>query len=177
MPSEFLILTEHTRLRRLAPADLADFQRYRSDEEVGLYQDWMPQSDTNAAIFLEQMGTAEFFQPGTWFQLGIADRETDVLIGDIGICLSAAESEVEIGFTLCRQSQGLGLASEAVNAAVAFIFEETDIHRIIGIVDTRNIASSRLLEKLGMQCLQTDTALFRGSPCEEHLYALHRPQT
>jgi len=177
VPSEFLILTERTRLRRLTPADLADFQHYRSDEEVGLYQDWTPQSDTDAAIFLEQKGTAEFFQPGTWFQLGIADRQTDRLIGDIGICLSADESEVEIGFSLCRQSQGLGLASEAVKAAVAFIFKETDIPQIIGITDTRNIASLRLLEKLGMQRLQTDTALFRGSPCEEHLYALHRPQT
>lgn len=172
----FSIETDRTRLRRLAPADLTNFQRYRSDEGVGLYQDWIPQSDADATDFLKEKGAAEFFQPGTWFQLGIADRETDALIGDIGICLSADQSEVEIGFTLCRQSQGLGLGSEAVSAAVAFVFEETDIRRIVGITDTRNIASLRLLEKLGMQRLQTDTALFRGSPCEEHLYALHRSQ-
>lgn len=61
-------------------------------------------------------------------------------------------------------------------AAVAFIFEKTDIRRVIGVTDSRNIASLRLLENLGMQRLQTDTALFRGSPCEEHLYALHRSQ-
>ena len=175
--NNFPIVTGRTRLRRLARTDLADFQHYRNDEAVGRYQGWLPQTDADAAIFLEQKGEAEFFQPGIWFQIGIADRETDAFIGDIGICLSAEEPEVEIGFTLRRQSQSLGLGSEAIGAVVGFIFEETEIRRIVGVTDARNIAAIRLLEKLGMQRLQTNKALFRGSPCEEHLYALHRSQT
>lgn len=177
MSNKFPIVTGRTLLRGLAPTDLADFQHYRHDEEVGRYQGWLPQTDADAAIFLKESGEAEFFQPGIWFQIGIADRETDALIGDIGICLSARESEAEIGFTLRRQSQGLGLGSEAIGAVIVFLFEETDIRRIVGVADARNVAAIKLLEKLGMQRLQTNKALFRGSPCEEHLFALHRSPT
>jgi len=170
-------VTGRTVLRRLVPTDLADFQHYRHDEEVGRYQGWLPQTDDDAAIFLKENGEADFFRPAIWFQIGIADRETDALIGDIGLCLSATETEVEIGFALRRQSQGLGLGGEAIGAVVDFLFEETDIQRIIGITDARNVAAIKLLEKLGMQRLQTNKAIFRGSPCKEHLFALHRSQT
>ncbi|MCG8436129.1 MAG: GNAT family N-acetyltransferase [Gammaproteobacteria bacterium] len=167
------LITDRLTLRRLSPDDLADFQLYRRDEEVGRYQGWLPQSDAEAAAFLETKGKAEFFQPGKWFQIGIAERETGTLIGDIGICLSAEEPEAEIGFSLRRQSQGMGLAKEAVSAAIAFIFEEADIRRIIGIVDARNAGAIKLLQKLGMQHIETKQAVFRGAPCEEHLFALY----
>jgi len=62
-------------LRRLTSADLADFQSYRNDQDVGLYQGWSQQSDADALNFLQEMGAAEFFRPGTWFQIGIADRD------------------------------------------------------------------------------------------------------
>ena len=172
--SKFPIATERTLLRRLAPADLANFQDYRHDEDVGQYQGWLPQSDADAAIFLAEYGAAKFFRPGIWFQVGIADRETDALIGDIGACLSAKEPEAEIGFTLRRQSQGLGLASEAIGALMAFLFAETDIRRIVGITDARNIAAIKLLEKLGMQRSHTNKAIFRGAYCEEHVFVIHR---
>lgn len=100
--TNFPIVTDRTRLRRLVPSDLADFQYYRHDEDAGRYQGWLPQTDAEATLFLEQMGSAELFRPGEWFQLGIADRETDTLIGDIGICVSATEPEAEIGFTVGR---------------------------------------------------------------------------
>ncbi len=173
--NKFPLATERILLRRLVPSDLANFQDYRHDEEVGQYQGWSPQSDTEAAIALEKYGAAKFFQPGVWFQIGIADRETDALIGDIGVCLSAKEPEAEFGFTLRRQSQGSGLASEAIGALMAFLFAETDIRRIVGITDARNIAAMKLLEKLGMRRLQTNKAIFRGAPCEEHVFILQRP--
>jgi RimJ/RimL family protein N-acetyltransferase len=167
-------VTDRTVLRRLTPADLADFQHYRHDEEVGRYQGWLPQTDAEATALLEKCGEAEFFQPGIWFQVGIADRETDTLIGDIGTCLSASEPEAEIGFSLCRESQGLGLGTEAIGAMIEFLFEQTDIHRVVGVTDARNIAATKLLEKLGMRRLQTNKAMFQGAPCEEHVLALDR---
>lgn len=174
MSTRFPIVTDRTVLRRLTPADLVDFQHYRHDEEVGRYQGWLPQTDAEATALLEKYGEAEFFQPGIWFQVGIADRETDTLIGDIGTCLSASEPEAEIGFSLCRESQGLGLGTEAIGAMIKFLFEQTDIRRIIGVTDARNIAAMKTLEKLGMRRLQTNMAMFQGAPCEEHLFALDR---
>ena len=177
MSTKFPIVTERIRLRRLTPADLADFQHYRHDEEVCRYQGWLPQTDAEATALLEKYGEAEFLQPGIWFQVGIADRESDALIGDIGVCLSASETEAEIGFSLRGESQGLGLGTEAIGAMIDRLFEQTDIRRVVGITDARNIAAMKLLEKLGMQRLQTNKAMFRELPCEEHLFALDRIET
>lgn len=177
MSTKFPIVTDRTVLRRLTPADLADFQHYRHDEEVGRYQGWQPQTDAEATVLLEKYSAAVFFRPGMWFQVGIADRETDSLIGDIGTCLSASAPEAEIGFSLCRESHGRGIATEAIGAMIEFLFKQTSIRRIVGVTDARNIAAMKLLEKLGMQRLQTNKAMFRGLPCEEHLFALDRIET
>jgi hypothetical protein len=40
------------------------------------------------------------FSPGRWVQLGIADRRTGALLGDLGICVPAGSETAEIGFTL-----------------------------------------------------------------------------
>lgn len=174
MSKTFQIVTERVQLRRLAPTDLAAFQSYRHDEAVGRYQGWLPQSDADAAATLQQYSEATFFVPGKWFQIGIADRETGALIGDIGICISDTKTDTEIGFTLRRQSQGVGIAREAIAAMIQYMFTETDVQRVIGLTDTRNAASIKLLERLGMQRVTTISDEFRGEPCEEHLYALYK---
>jgi hypothetical protein len=83
--------------------------------------------------------------------LGIADRASNALIGDIGLCVSSGEEEAEIGFTLCAQAQGLGLATEAVSEAIDLLFEHTAIARVVSITDVRNLPSVRLLERVHMK--------------------------
>jgi RimJ/RimL family protein N-acetyltransferase len=159
-------------LRRLASGDLKDFQAYRHDPEVGRYQGWLPTDDRAAETFLAEMGRIDIFQPGVWFQLGIADRSSGRLIGDIGICVAMDGNEAEIGFSLCADAQGRGLATEAVREAVALLFEQAGVARVVGITDARNLPSIRLLERVGMRRQQTVAALFRGEPCQEHHYAM-----
>jgi len=150
------------------------FQAYRSDPKVGEYQDWSPMSSEEAAAFLSEMSRAEAFVPGDWFQIGIADRLTNRLIGDIGVCVASNEEHAEIGFTLAWGLQGQGLATESILALTNLLFALTAIKRIVAITDTRNVASIRLLERIGMSRLQTVDAVFRDEACQEHLYALVR---
>ena len=69
------------------------------------------------------MSTVRLFPHGQWVQLGIADRRTHALIGDVGICVAADGEKAEIGFTMDSTAQGMGLGSEAVRAAISLIFE------------------------------------------------------
>ena len=162
-------------LRRLAVADLPAFQAYRHDRQLGRYQGWLPQTDLQAQAFLDEMSRATLLAPGAWAQLGIADGRDDVLIGDIGLCVSSTGDRAEIGFTLRASSHGRGLASEAVLAAIQLVFEATAVARIVGITDARNLASIRLLERVGMRRASTRPAEFRGEACIEHVHELHRP--
>jgi len=177
MPSttEFLpVVGDRVVLRRLAPADLADFQRYRHDPDVGRYQGWKPWPDAEAAAFIEAMRIAAPFQRGQWLQIAIADRDTGRLVGDIGICLAEDGTQAELGFSLDRERQGRGLATEAVRLAIALLFARTGVVRVIGVTDARNLASIRVLERVGMRRLQSFDATFRGEPCVEHLYGVTR---
>ncbi|HAT33936.1 MAG TPA: GNAT family N-acetyltransferase, partial [Janthinobacterium sp.] len=163
-------------LRRLTPADVRNFQAYRHEPGLGQYQGWSAQTDSQAAAFLAEMHAAALLQAGVWCQIGIADRATDELIGDIGVCVAHDGAEAEIGFTLRTASQGRGIAAEAVAAALALIFAHTAVERILGVTDARNLASLRLLERLGMDELETKAAIFRGEECMEHTYVIRRPR-
>lgn len=163
-------------LRRFAATDLQDFQRYRHDPQVGQYQGWTPMDDTDARRFIETMATAPLFVRGEWVQVAIAERSTDGIVGDVGLHLDVTGTEAEIGFSMAPAAQGRGLATEAVRMALAWLFASTEVARVVAITDSRNVPSIRLLERLGMQRVQTVAATFRGEACTEHRYSIERPQ-
>ena len=161
-------------LRRLRIEDLRPFQAYRHDPEVGRLQGWTPEPDEAAEEFLAAMSRVTPFVPGKWFQLGIAEKASDLLIGDIGICLSQDQSESEIGISLRGESQGRGLASEALSMAIALIFNHTSSGSVKAITDQRNRAAIKLLERTGMRAISTEETTFRGLPCREIYFSISR---
>lgn len=161
-------------LRRLAATDLTAFQAYRTDPEVGRWQGWTPKPDEQALAFLNEMAAIPLFRPGEWTQLGIADDATGELLGDVGIHISADGREAEFGFSLARSAQGRGIASAAVKAAIAMVFEQTAVQSIQAQTDERNWACVRLLERLGATHLERIATEFRGEPCVELRYELAR---
>ena len=161
-------------LRRLAAADLPAFQAYRCDESVGRYQGWSPQTDPQALAFIAEMSDTVLFPIGSWVQLAIADREGNGLLGDVGVCVAADGKAVELGFSLGPQSQGRGLGTEAVQEAIALVFECTAVAQVVCVTDARNFPSIRLLERAGLRKVATAEADFRGEPCIEHTSAVAR---
>lgn len=159
-------------LRRLRPSDLADFQAYRTDPELGLYQGWSRMTDEEARVFLEDVESAPLLQPEQWTQIAIASLGADRLMGDIGILVNKEQTQLEIGFTLAQAHQRKGVATLAVKEMIEFLLANTSVQRIVGITDARNAPSIRLLERVGMSLTQTAEAIFRGEACVEHTYSL-----
>jgi aminoglycoside 6'-N-acetyltransferase len=161
-------------LRRLSCDDLPGFQAYRHDPELGRYQGWLPMSDDEASAFLSEMNTATLLNPGSWTQIAIAEPDSGHLIGDIGLFLDQGGRYAEVGFTLARHAQGRGIATSAVREAIGLIFAATEVDRVFGITDSRNSASIRLLESVGMRKTETTAAVFRGEQCVEYVYVMRR---
>lgn len=159
-------------LRRLRPGDLPAFQAYRHDPDVGRYQGWEPASDEESLAFLTEMARAPFGRPGEWLQIAIADGVDDRLLGDVYVHLMAVGREAEFGITLARSAQGRGFAEEAARALIDGLGEHTAVRRLIAITDVRNVASARLLRRLGMTLEVEASAEFRGEPCREWHFAL-----
>jgi [ribosomal protein S5]-alanine N-acetyltransferase len=161
-------------LRRLSALDFGSFQAYRSDLELGRYQGWVPMLDAEAKAFLEDMSTAPLLRPGHWIQLGVAEPDGLVLLGDMGLYLADDASDAEIGFTLARHAQGRGFATNAVRTAIEIVFQCTTTARVIGVTDARNHASIAVLVRAGMQKQEERTAVFRGESCIEYVYSIEK---
>jgi RimJ/RimL family protein N-acetyltransferase len=161
-------------LRRLRPSDLASFQAYRSIPDLGRFQAWSPMSAADALAFLAEMSEAPLFTPGEWVQLGIAEPDGDQLIGDIGVFLASDRLSGEIGVTLSPTVQGRGIATAAVRQALQIFFGATGAQQVLGITDSRNVASVCLLERVGFRLHERRSTVFRGEPCTEEVYVLLR---
>ncbi len=169
------LLTARTRLRRLSLADLPRLQAYRQHPQTDRWQVVDPMDDSTAAAFLQEAAGSPFCAPGRWFQIAIAERDSDALVGDIGVQRHGDQGLMaEIGFTLAPAEQGRGLATEAVGAMIRCLLSQSCVQRVVAVADTRNAASLRLMQRLGMRPFATLPALLRGEPClQQHWMARH----
>ncbi len=166
--------TERLTLGALQPADAADLYRYRSLPAVGAYQSWVPESEAEAASFIQQQSQVLFDTPDSWYQLAIRLRDTAVLVGDLGIHVLADARQVEIGFTIDPAQQRRGLATEAVQALLLLLFARGRKHRVTASVDPRNAASIALLQKLGFrqEAYFRQSYWWRGEWADDVVFAL-----
>lgn len=183
-PPEFHMLeTARLRLRRFTEADMPAFLAYRNDPEVARYQGWERVTKREARSYITDQIGRQPGEPGSWFQFAIARKDSDALIGDCGLHtldedLRKGHLQGEIGYTLARDQQGQGFATEAIRAVLHYAFETLALHRVTATVDCRNAASYRLLERVGMRreghFLQH--AWYKGEWCDEYLYAILRSE-
>jgi RimJ/RimL family protein N-acetyltransferase len=146
-----ILKTERLILKTLSDEDADKLFEYRSDPEVYRYQTWKPKTLGEAKDFIKKY-TQEFNIEGTWFQLGIYEKERLLLIGDLGLhFLEPGNSQVEIGFTISKGYQRKGYGQEATKSVIGYLFKEMKKHRIVASVDPRNSASMALLENVGMR--------------------------
>ncbi|WOB42547.1 GNAT family N-acetyltransferase [Thermoleptolyngbya oregonensis NK1-22] len=169
------LVTERLILRRFVDLDLKPFLAYRQDPQVARFQGWSMLSLAEAQCFISEMQTAPIGMPGEWFQIAIAHRQSNLLLGDIGMQVYRENpAVVEIGFTLGRGAQGQGYAKEAVQGLIDALFQLGTIGKVVGITDMRNEPSIRLLQRLGMTLVRSDEVLFKGEWCVEQTFELAR---
>src|SRR5215212_6826971 len=138
-------------LRRFVDSDLASFLAYRNDPEVARYQAWESCTEREATTMIEELKSQQPGTPGEWFQFAIELKETGALIGDCALKVEQNGLQAEVGFTLSREHQGKGYASEAVSRLLDYAFVDLGLHRVVAITDKKNKSSFALLERLGMR--------------------------
>ena len=148
------IVTERLVLRPFRAEDLPAFVAYRSAPAVARYQSWdTSYSMTDAERFLAEQRQVAFGEAGTWVQLAAVERAGGELCGDCAVHVADDQpATAEVGVTFAPERQGTGLASEALRAVIATLFEERGLHRVYAQADDRNAAVHRLLERLGLRC-------------------------
>lgn len=136
-------------LRRLKLTDKEEIYHYRSDVEANKYQSWVPKTIEEVESFI-RANPKEFNVCNTWFQLGIIEKASNRIIGDVGVHFKD-DHQIELGITLSKQEQRKGFATESMIAIISHLFLDLDKHRIVTSVDPRNTSSLMLMKRLGLR--------------------------
>lgn len=149
VPIEFE--TDRLIIRPVSPDDKLEIFEYRSDKVVNKYQGWIPDSIADVEVFIDKIAN-QINEPHTWFQFVIMEKKTKKIIGDLGVhFIDDQNKQAEIGFTLNKDYQNKGYATEAVIKILDFLFRDLKKHRIIASIDPDNKNSIRLVERVGFR--------------------------
>ncbi len=130
------------------PDDLANLAAMLSDAEVMKYvSDGMPATREEAKKALQSIIRHwENHGFGRWAAI---DKETEAFVGFGG--LRSLMDTPEVVYHFAKAYWGRGLATELGRASLTFGFEEHQFDRILAIAKPENVASIRIMKKLGMQ--------------------------
>jgi RimJ/RimL family protein N-acetyltransferase len=138
-------------LRHLNEADIPALFEVFGDPRVMRYWGWPAFDEVSKARQLLE-NIHDLFREQSLFQWGIARLEDDRVIGTCTLYrVEPTNRRAEIGYILGYDHWGKGLAGEAVNALLGFVFDHLGLLRIEADVDPRNDRSLRMLERMGFK--------------------------
>ena len=162
-------------LREYRAEDLDAVLRYAGDPEVTRYLPWGPEGAEEAAMFLDRVAAAARQVPRAQYEVAVVGRDSGDLLGGARIGVrSTPHRSGDIGYVLRRDQWGKGLGSEIARMLLCFGFESLHLHRIEATCDPGNIASRRVLEKLGMtlEGRRRDDFFVRGAWRDSLLFSI-----
>ena len=143
--------TPRLRLRPYQAGDAEAMFALYSDPRVMRYWSFPPWREQAQAEAYVQRAVAEM-HAGELMPWAVARREDDLLVGTATLhSWHQAQCRAELGYSLSPAQQGRGFATEALHAMLEFAFGPLGLRRVEADVDPRNLASCRLLERLGFR--------------------------
>lgn len=177
MPWSFPTLrTTRLMLRRFAEADTDAIFEVLSNPRVVRYWDapaWSKRAQ--AERFIANCDRMEREQSGV--RLAIVRGDDGVFIGQCCLLkLNPTYRSATLGYSLADAAWGHGFATEAAGALLHWAFDALDVNRVQAETDTRNLASIRVLEKLGFVLEGTlrEDCIVNGEVSDSAVYGLLR---
>jgi [ribosomal protein S5]-alanine N-acetyltransferase len=150
-PAHFpVIATPRLRLRAYTPADVPELQRLASRAEVAATTMAIPHPypDGAAASWIATH-TAKWAAHDELI-LAITLKATHELLGSISLTFTPAFERAEMGYWIGVPHWGRGYATEAARALIDYGFGTLRLNRIQAHHMAENLASGRVMEKVGL---------------------------
>lgn len=136
-----LFTTERLTVRKFTKDDFEDLAEILTDKEVTYFEPY--ETFAKEACIQE---AAHFSESEEFFAVVLGNK----VIGKIYFSRKDCGS-FEIGYTFNGKYQGKGYAYESVKGMLAYAFSVLGVRRVFAEINTRNIKSVRLAERLGMR--------------------------
>ena len=142
-----IIKTERLLLRQFIASDLENVYKGLSDPEIIKYYgvNYKTLEDTKAQmqffVDLEKEGT------GIWWAVCSLDNKTFYGAGGLN-SLNKVHKKAEIGFWLLTEFWGQDIMTEVMPIICNYGFDNLELHRIEGLVETDNLTCKKAMKKL-----------------------------
>jgi len=146
-------------------SDATAFAAYRDNPEVARYQGWpLPFTEHHATEMIRDMAAQGGVVNGAWANVAVAMNRPDgqaQIIGDIAV-----------GFTIAPEVQCQGFATRATRNFMSAL-QERGVSQFRASIHPENLASVRVLSKLGFKHLRTDKDAYEdrnGAMVDDAIY-------
>ncbi|HZW73117.1 MAG TPA: GNAT family protein [Caldimonas sp.] len=144
-----LLAGPRLRLRAMRPDDVPAWFAMQSDPIGMRYWSYPPLTRVEQSQELFERNAAGAGD-GALLPWAIALNADDAMIGTCTLfAIDAAHRRAMIGYALAHAHWGNGYAQEALRLALGHAFGARQLHRVEADIDPRNVASVRLVERLG----------------------------
>ena len=143
-----IIRTDKYLLRQIADADLENIFLGLSNPDVIKYYGVSFSSLEETKEQLKFYRELEQNESGIWW--AICSLNNDVFYGAIGFNnRNIMHRNAEIGYWILPQYWGKGIMKNIMPIVCNFAFSELQLHRIVAIIESENIASKKTVEQFG----------------------------
>ncbi len=140
---------EHIYLRTGKTTDFDAIKAYRQDEENCRYIR-PAEDDATTLKMVEQLSSPWQLSQGRWNGLVICQASNNEVIGEVAFNIEDwTHQRAEIGYRLTKTASGKGYCTQACLLLIDFLFKEFGFVKLVAKCDPRNIASYKVMEKLG----------------------------
>lgn len=137
-------------LRPFAPTDAATVQALAGEWAIADTTLNVPHPYENGMAEHWIAGHEEQFREGSNAIFAITGKGGGALLGAASLRIDTARKKAELGYWVGVPHWNRGYATEAAGALLAYGFDALDLNRIAAQHLTRNPASGRVMQKLGM---------------------------
>lgn len=169
-----ILETERLRLRPFVATDADDLFALQSDAYVLRYWDSPPWTDRASVARFMARGQ-QMAEDGNGACVAIERRSDHAFLGwCIFYGWNPDFRSASLGYCLNQTEWGRGYATEAARTLLQWAFDTLDLNRVQSETDTRNIASARVLEKLGFELEGTlrEDCIVNGDVSDSWVYGL-----
>jgi len=146
------IQTPRLLLRRYRLTDAEEVFAYARDPEWGCFLPGVPEpyERQHADQFVASHVLKDWRTESHW-----ALEHQGRVVGRVGLTPAPRHRRAELGYELARWLWGRGLMTEAASAVVDEAFRKLPLGKILAHAIAANVGSTRVMEKIGMQCEAT----------------------
>ena len=137
-------------LRPFAKADIDEVARLAGAREVARYTLHIPHPYQRHMAESWIASHRERYDEGVALTLAVTERQGRSLVGAMGLSVDAGNLTGELGYWIGVPYWGRGYATEAAQAVLAHGFGPLGLERIHACHLAPNLASGRVMQKLGM---------------------------